>query len=120
MSATDTAAVRPLSPTEYHVLLLLAEGDLYGYAIMKALEEESHGVICPEIGSLYRLLARLMAEGLVTEAKAPKGGPAVTRGQPRRYYRLTPRGREVLRSESARLQSLLELARVRNVLPSSK
>ncbi len=119
MSATHDAANRPLSPTDYQVLLVLAEGNLYGYAIMRALEKESGGVICPEIGSLYRLLARLMTRGFVAETKGPKDEPVVTRGQPRRYYRLTPRGRKVLLSESARLRSLVKLARHRNVLPSS-
>ena len=62
----------PLSATDYHVLLVLAEEDLYGYAIMKAIEEDSRGAVSPEIGSLYRILARLMTEGFVDEIGTPK------------------------------------------------
>ena len=50
----------PLSATDYHVLMVLAEEDLYGYAIMKGIEVDSRGAVSPEIGSLYRILARLM------------------------------------------------------------
>lgn len=32
------------SATEFHVLLVLSRGALYGYAIMKAVEEESGGI----------------------------------------------------------------------------
>ena len=118
--ATPDLINQPLSPTDYHVLLVLADGELYGYAIMKALEEESQGVICPEIGSLYRVLARLMTAGLVVETGAPKRAPATHRGRPRRYYRLTPSGRRVLRAESTRLAALMKLARARNVLTESR
>jgi DNA-binding PadR family transcriptional regulator len=109
-------SLQPLSPTDYHVLLVLADGDRYGYAIMKAIEDESGGVIAPEIGSLYRVLARLMQEGLVDETDAPEDAPAVHRGRPRRYYRLTGAGRRVLAAESARLSQVMQLARARNVL----
>ena len=61
----------PLSATDFHVLMVLAEEDLYGYAIMKAVERESAGAVSPEIGSLYRILARLVSEGFVDEADAP-------------------------------------------------
>lgn len=45
------------------VLLVLSKGDLYGYAIMKAVEAQSGGILSPEIGSLYRVLARLVEAG---------------------------------------------------------
>jgi DNA-binding PadR family transcriptional regulator len=108
--------VTPLSATDFHVLMVLADGDLYGYAIMKAVEEQSGGVVSPEIGSLYRVLARLMADGLVSEVE----GPAHTethRGRPRKYYGLTSRGREAARTEASRLQGVVELARGRDLLP---
>lgn len=108
---------QPLSATDYHVLLVLADGERYGYAIMKAIEDESGGVVRPEIGSLYRVLARLMGDGLVEETDAPQGAPNVHRGRPRRYYRLTADGRRVLTAESLRLEGMMGLARARNVLP---
>ncbi len=109
--------VAPLSAVDYHVLMVLTDEDLYGYAIMKAVEEESGGSVSPEIGSLYRILARLMSEGLVQDIGTPESAPSEHRGRPRRYYRLTGQGLEVLRYESQRLQGVLELARERDLLP---
>ena len=106
----------PLSATDFHVLMVLAEGDLYGYAIMKAVEEQSGGVVSPEIGSLYRVLARLMADGLVREVEGPAEAET-HRGRPRKYYGLTARGREAARAEASRLQSVVELARGHDLLP---
>ncbi len=112
-----TERASPLSATDYHVLMVLTEKDLYGYAIMKAVEEESGGTVSPEIGSLYRILARLMSEGLVDEVGAPEGSPTEHRGRPRRDYGLTAQGRTALTAESLRLQGVLELARQRSLLP---
>lgn len=110
-----TPAHTPLSATDFHVLLVLSEGELYGYAIMKAVQEHSGGAVSPEIGSLYRVLSRLMADGLVDEASGP-GEEEAHRGRPRRYYALTPRGGDVARAEAARLRDLVELARGRDLL----
>lgn len=106
----------PLSATDFHVLLVLGEEALYGYAIMKAVEAESGGAVAPEIGSLYRVLARLMGDGLVEEAPAPSDEEPHP-GRPRKYYRLTRRGRVVARAEAARLRHVLGLAARRDLLP---
>jgi DNA-binding PadR family transcriptional regulator len=98
----------PLSALDFHVLLVLATEDLYGYAIMKAVEEQSRGTVAPEIGSLYRVLARLMTHGLVVEL-GPWGG-TVHRGRPRRYYRITAEGRAALSTETERLRHVLSIA----------
>jgi len=109
----------PLSATDYHILMVLAERDLYGYAIMKAIEADSGGAVAPGIGSLYRILARLTAQGWVEEVTTPKQAPAEHPGHPRQYYRLTREGRAALRDESHRLESVLALARERNLLPET-
>ena len=106
----------PLSPTDFHVLLVLAEADLYGYAILKAVSDESGGAVAPEIGSLYRVLARLMGAGLVEEVAAPPGAPSSHRGRPRRYYHLTEAGGAVLEADARRLERALALARERSVV----
>ncbi len=107
----------PLTATDFHVLMVLAEEDLYGYAIMKAVERESAGAVSPEIGSLYRILARLVSKGFVDEADAPADASVEHRGRPRRYYRLTDAGRLAVIRESQRLRDVLELARERSLLP---
>lgn len=94
---------------------MLGEGALYGYAIMKAVEVESGGAVTPEIGSLYRVLARLMGDGLIEE-EAPPEEEEVHPGRARKYYRLTERGRAVARVEASRLQHVLGLAARRDLL----
>lgn len=107
----------PLSPTDLHVLMVLSDGALYGYGIMKAVSEESDGAVSPEIGSLYRVLARLMGVGLVKEAPTPADAEDVHPGRRRRYYALTPAGKAALEAEASRLGRVLELARARHLVP---
>ncbi len=114
---TDPASpAEPLSATDFHVLMVLADGASYGYAIMKAVVDHSDGSVSPDIGSLYRVLARLMGQGWVTETQAPADAPEATRGRPRRYYTLTEAGRTVALAEARRLARLVDLARERDLL----
>ena len=98
-----------MSTLEYHVLLALATGPLYGYAIKDAVEADSEGAVAPRAGSLYRVIARLITAGLVVEAE-PKDAPPPHPGHTRRYYSLTGAGRKVLTAETVRLKSLVRLA----------
>jgi DNA-binding PadR family transcriptional regulator len=107
MSAHDAEA--PLSSLEYHVLLATARGPIHGYALRHAVESESDGAQRPGAGSLYRVLARLLASGLVAETEAPDSEPRHP-GHARRYYRLTTAGRKALAGESRRLRSVAALA----------
>lgn len=102
----------PMNNLDYHALLALADGPLYGYAIRDAIEAESAGALSPRAGSLYRLLARLMTEGLVEEAE-PEGDLPPHPGKARKYYALTPAGREALGREAARLKEAAALAEER-------
>ena len=111
-SPPDDHAV-PLRPTDFHVLLVLASDDLYGYAIQKAIDEESGGTVRPEIGSLYRVLGRLMGMGMVDETDGPQGAPGTHRGRPRRYYRLTARGLSALKADASRMEGALQIVRAR-------
>ena len=113
----NDATATPLSARDWHVLVALSREPLHGYAVMKAVEEDSNGKVTAEIGSLYRILNRLMEEGLVAETDAPDDAPEETRGRPRRYYSLTDTGRAALRAESQRLREALDLARERMLLP---
>ena len=74
---------------EYCVLALLESRDRYGLEITKALTEADELVTSE--GTIYPLLTRLRNDELVdTYLKESSEGP------PRRYYHLTPAGREVL------------------------
>jgi DNA-binding PadR family transcriptional regulator len=98
----------PLKTGDFHILLVLAEGPRHGYGIMKEVERESKGEVRLEIGSLYRLLARLLDTGLIEEAEGDER---------RRFYRLSRLGLRVLKSEATRLADLVETFRARKLLP---
>lgn len=73
------------------VLAILNEGESYGYAILKRIDDLSGGEMEWTDGMLYPLLHRLDRLGYV-EARwdAPEGG------RRRRYYSITPAGRSAL------------------------
>jgi DNA-binding PadR family transcriptional regulator len=101
-----------MSNLEYHVLLALAQGPLYGYAVAEAVVSESGGTLTPRPGSLYRVLARLLTSGLVREAE-PRGEPEPHPGLARRYYGLTGAGRKSLAAEAERLKRSAVMAEKR-------
>ncbi len=101
-----------LSTLEYHVLLALANGPVYGYAIKDAVETESDGTLTPRAGSLYRVLARLMTWGLVIEAD-PAEETSPHPGLARKYYDLTADGRGMLAAEARRQRLAAALAEER-------
>ena len=116
----SSRASQPLSPGDFHVLLVLAaQESLYGYALLKAIQDESEGSLSPDLGALYRALARLCAQGLVTETEPPED-VARAPGRPRRYYAITAVGREVLAAEVGRLGRAVDLARRRLAPGGSK
>jgi DNA-binding PadR family transcriptional regulator len=103
---------------EYHVLLALAEGPLHGYAVAERVAAESGGGLTPRAESLYRVIARLISSGLVTESD---GEPEVLHpGLARRYYALTAPGRKALGEETVRLKAALATAEKRLGLVRSR
>lgn len=73
------------------VLAILADGESYGYAILKRVREISGGEIEWTDGMLYPLLHRLRRLGYVTaEWRTPP------EGRRRRYYAITDDGRAAL------------------------
>ena len=98
-----------LSLLEYHVLLALSAGKLHGYAIKDAVATDSGGTQTPRAGSLYRVVARLMTEGLVREA-GPDADTPPHPGLERRYYALTASGKRALAAEAQRLKQTAAVA----------
>ena len=78
-------------PPSYFALAALIDGPLHGYAIMGRAAELSGGTVRLSTGTLYALLERALAEGLVSA-----GEPYVQGGRTRRDYTLTSDGREAL------------------------
>src|SRR4051794_38854398 len=88
-----------LRTPSYFALAALVDGPLHGYAIVRRAAELSDGEVRPSTGTLYALLERAIAEGLVVA-----GEPYVSNGRERRDYALTPDGRGELEAETRRLQ----------------
>jgi DNA-binding PadR family transcriptional regulator len=104
----------PLTPAMFHVLLALAGDDLHGYAILKEVELRTGGKVKLSTGTLYGIIKRLLADGLIIERRSR---PAeADDDERRRYYRLTTQGREVAAAEAERMDELLSVARARNLL----
>ena len=78
------------------VLAILADGDSYGYAIIRRVTELSGGHLQWTDGMLYPVLHRLERHGLV----ASKWGASES-GRRRKYYRITDAGRAVYKSNVA-------------------
>ena len=81
------------------VLAILAEGESYGYAIIKRVSELSGGALQWTDGMLYPVLHRLERQGLV----AAKWGESEF-GRRRKYYRLTKTGRAQLADQREQWQ----------------
>jgi DNA-binding PadR family transcriptional regulator len=76
------------------VLAILAEGESYGYAVIKRVAELSGGHLQWTDGMLYPVLHRLERQGFV----AAKWGVSEI-GRKRKYYRITKAGRAQLEAQ---------------------
>ena len=83
------------------VLAILAEGDSYGYAILKRVRELSRGRMEWTDGMLYPVLHRLERLGFI-EAHWEKAES----GRRRKYYRITKQGRKQLAEEREQWQAV--------------
>ncbi|HEY7057704.1 MAG TPA: helix-turn-helix transcriptional regulator [Vicinamibacterales bacterium] len=111
----DPRDLLPLPSHDFQILLSLADAPRHAYGMAKAVQGQTGGVRL-EIGSLYRILARLTGDGLIEDflpAHDAEGHEAR-----RRYYRLTAFGRRVARAEAARLEEVVKAARRQKLLPS--
>ena len=104
----------PVRPVEFHILLSLAEGERHGYGIILDMEHRGESRV-PDVGTLYRALARMTEQGLI-RAASPRRAPDA--GDERRnYYQITALGEKVARMEARRLASLTRAAMLGGLLP---
>jgi DNA-binding PadR family transcriptional regulator len=90
----DPRAHLPLKPVDLELLLALASEERHGYGLVQAVAEHTNGLVVLDPGNLYRVIKRLLADGLVAESG--HRAPADAGGERRRYYRITPLGGRVL------------------------
>ncbi|WP_245642448.1 PadR family transcriptional regulator [Nonomuraea candida] len=89
-------------------LTALVDEPRHGYGIVQEVDRLSGGRVQLKIGTLYGVLDRLSAAGLVVLDREE-----AQRGRLRRYYRLTDDGAEALRAEAARLAATAATATAR-------
>lgn len=112
----DPGAYLPLTPMVLQILLALADGDKHGYAIVKEVRRRTDGEVVLGASSLYAVLKRLLADSLVIETDE-RPDPALD-DERRRYYRLSRFGRDVAVAELRRLETVLQQARAKRLIPS--
>ena len=109
-----TTKEQSLKTKWFQILLALADRDLHGSAIMEEVLLRTDGEIRLWPGALYGALKELADASLITEIEPPPDAP--TEGGKRRFYRITPGGRERLATEVDRMAALVRVARARNVV----
>ncbi len=92
----------PLPTAAQYILLALAGRDLHGYGIVQEVTELSGGTYRIGPGTLYDNLKKLMAGGLVSDARR-----AANEEDERRFYKITTTGRKVLAAEISRLENIV-------------
>lgn len=101
----DVSPHLPLKPVDLQLLLALSEEEMHGYGLVQAIEAGTDGLVRLDPGNLYRVIKRLLADGLVTEGDRREAADAGH--ERRRYYRITALGQRVLVAELRRLQALM-------------
>jgi len=109
MADRDPSELLPLTPALFHVLLSLADGEKHGYAILKEVEQRTTGTVVLSTGTLYGIIKRLLAEGMIRESAAGSD-------ERRTAYRLTAFGRKVALAEAERLRDLVASAQAKKLL----
>ena len=100
-----------LRPNWFHVLVALTGRPLHGAAIAEDVLDRTGGGLRLWPATLYRALDELVEAGLVEElpeTERPEG-----ESRRKRYYRVTPAGREAVSREAERLESMAKDARAR-------
>src|SRR4026208_2133126 len=92
-SSDDTQTLLPLPRASLRILGARADRDRHGYSIMQDVAARTDGKVRLSAGTLYAAVRRMLEQGLIDELReSPDPASADER---RRYYTLTPLGREV-------------------------
>jgi len=116
--STDSNMHVPLTPPVFHILIALADEERHGYCIMQDVAAQTNNALQLGPGTLYGCIKRMLAAGLIEES-AERPDPEMD-DERRRYYRMTPLGRRVVRAEAERLSGAVTAARSRRLLAGGK
>ena len=114
-SQPDVAALIPLPPATFHILMAVAQEDRHGYGIIQDVERRTGGELRLSAGTLYRSIQRLLEQGLIVETD-DRPAPEFD-DERRRYYRISAFGTAVARAETHRMARLVRMARTQGLLP---
>ncbi len=103
--SANPARFLPLPPLDFQVLTLFASQALHGYGIVQSSSVQFSGQPQLDVGSLYRIISRMLSDRLIREVESPRDAP--TDRRVRRCYSVTDFGRAVVRAEAFRLRALL-------------
>lgn len=115
LTAAEVPERLPLPQAVFQILVALADQDRHGYAIMQDVAARTGGSLKLSPGTLYGSIKRMLEDGLIVEVDVRPG-----RNQDderRRYYRITPFGRDLAQAEADRLTVLLRQARAVGLTP---
>ena len=107
-SPDSLSGMASLTEPAAFVLAALADQPLHGWGITAEVELLSAGRVALRVGTLYGLLDRLTAEGLVEPDREE-----LHAGRTRRYHRLTDAGRHALEAEAVRQEANARALRAR-------
>ena len=88
------------------ILSVLLDGPKYGYLIQQRLDEASGGIVRLQAGTLYPILHRLEAQGLL------KSRTESETGRKRKWYDLTAKGRRRLEKQAVQWNELANCLRI--------
>lgn len=114
-SQSDVAALIPLQPATFHILMAVAQEDRHGYGIIQDVAQRTGGELNLSAGTLYRSIQRMLEQGLLVETD-DRPAPEFD-DERRRYYRITAFGTAVARAETRRMAQLVRMARTQGLLP---
>nr|WP_303708857.1 PadR family transcriptional regulator [Kutzneria buriramensis]WKX06410.1 PadR family transcriptional regulator [Kutzneria buriramensis] len=101
-------SMKNMTQAAFFVLTALADQPRHGYGILREVEELSDGTVRLRVGTLYGVLDRLTADGLIVLDREE-----VQQGRLRRYYRLTDEGIQALTAEAERMAAGASAAKER-------
>lgn len=107
-----------LTPAAFHILMALADEDRHGLGIVDEVDRRSGGEVQLGPGTLYGTIKRLREDALIEEARA--ASDASDHDPRRRYYAITPAGREAVAREARRMEVMVHVARDKAILDSAE
>lgn len=113
MARTSGSTTNPLATSAFLILVALADQPRYGLSIAEEVARYTKARVQLGPGTLYNTIKKLLDSGLVEAA------PSRDQEDPRRrYYAITPSGKDAIQSEAARLAELVDVIRDKHLMPS--